>query len=43
MSKLRTGSPNFKARVAMEAINYCKIIQESATDHAIHFIQVSQR
>jgi putative transposase len=31
-----------KARVAMEAINGRKTIQEIAADHAIHPIQVSQ-
>ena len=42
MSKRRTHSPEFKARVAMEAISGRKTIQEIATDHAIHPIQVSQ-
>ena len=42
MSKRRTHSPEFKARVAMEAISGCKTIQEIAADHAIHPIQVSQ-
>ena len=41
MSKRRTHSPEFKARVAMEAISGRKTIQEIA-DHAIHPIQVSQ-
>jgi transposase len=42
MSKRRTHSPEFKARVAMEAISSRKTIQEIAADHAIHPIQVSQ-
>ena len=42
MSKRRTQSPEFKARVAMEAINGRKTIQEIAADHAIHPIQLSQ-
>jgi transposase-like protein len=41
MCKRRTHSPEFKARVAMEAISGRKI-QEIAADHAIHPIQVSQ-
>ena len=36
MSKRRTDSPEFKARVAMEAISGRKTIQEIASDHAIH-------
>jgi len=36
MSKRRTHSPEFKARVAMEAISGRKSIQEIAADHAIH-------
>jgi transposase-like protein len=42
MSKRRTHSPEFKARLAMEAISGRKTIQEIAADHAIHPIQVSQ-
>ncbi len=42
MSKRHTHSPEFKARVAMEAISGRKMIQEIAADHAIHPIQVSQ-
>ena len=42
MSKRRTHSPEFKARVAMEAISGRKTIQEIAADHYIHTIQVSQ-
>jgi putative transposase len=42
MSKRRTHSPKFKARVAMEAINGRKTLQEIATDHPVHPIQVSQ-
>ncbi len=41
MSKRRTHSPEFKARVAMEAISGRKTIQDAA-DHAIYPIQVSQ-
>jgi hypothetical protein len=35
LSKRRTHSPEFKARVAMEAISDRKTIQEIAADHAI--------
>jgi|GEM_PF-4268577 transposase-like protein len=35
MSKRRTHSPEFKARVAMEANSGRKTIQEFAADHAI--------
>ena len=42
MSKRRTHSSEFKARVAMEAISGRKKIQEIAADHAIHPIQVNQ-
>jgi putative transposase len=42
MSKSRTHSPEFKARVAMEAITDRMTIQEIAADHAIHLLQVSQ-
>ena len=42
MSKRLTHSPEFKARVAMEAISGRKTMQEIAADHAIHPIQVSQ-
>jgi transposase-like protein len=42
MTKRRTHSPEFKARVAMEAISGRKTIQEIAVDHSIHPIQVSQ-
>jgi transposase-like protein len=42
MSKQRTHTPEFKARVAMEAISGRKTSQEIAADHAIHPIQVSQ-
>ena len=42
MSKCRTHSLEFKARVAMEAISGRKTLQEIAADHAIHPIQVSQ-
>jgi transposase-like protein len=42
MSKRRTQTPEFKARVAMEEISDRKTIQEIAADHAIQPIQVSQ-
>jgi transposase-like protein len=42
MSNRRIHSPEFKARVAMEAISGRKKIQEIAADHAVHPIQVSQ-
>ena len=42
MSKRRTHSPEFKARVAMEANSGRKTIQEIATDHAVSPNQVSQ-
>jgi len=42
MSKRRIHSPEFKARVAMEAISGRKTIHEIAADHAIHPIHVSQ-
>lgn len=42
MSKRRTHSPEFKARVTMEVMSGRKSIQEIAADHAIHPIQVSQ-
>jgi putative transposase len=42
MSKRRTHSPGFKAKVAMEAISGRKMLQEIAADHAVHPIQVSQ-
>ena len=42
MNKRRTHRPEFKAKVAMEAISGRKTIQEIAADHAIHPIQVSQ-
>ena len=37
MSKRRTHSPEFKARVAMEAISGRKTIQEIAVDHTSTF------
>ena len=42
MTTRRTHSPEFKARVAMEAISGRKTLQEIAAEHAIHPIQVSQ-
>lgn len=41
MSKRRTHSPEFKARVAMEAISGRKTLQEIAADHSIHPIRYS--
>jgi putative transposase len=42
MSKRRTHSPEFKAKVAMEPISGHKSLQEIAADHAVHPIQMSQ-
>jgi putative transposase len=42
LNKRRTHNPEFKARVAMEAISGRKTIQEIAADHSIQPIQVSQ-
>ena len=42
MSKRRTHSPEFKARIDMQVISGSKTIQEIAAYHAIHPIQVSQ-
>jgi len=42
MSKRCTHSPEFKARVAMEANSGRKTIQKIAADHSIRPIQVSQ-
>ena len=42
MTKRRTRCPEFKSRVAMEAISGRKMVQEIAADHGIHPIQVSQ-
>ena len=42
MNKRRTHSPEFKAKVAMEAISGRRTIQEIAAEHTIHPIQVSQ-
>ncbi|APD47680.1 transposase [Synechococcus sp. SynAce01] len=42
MSKRRTHSPEFKSKVAMEAISGRRTLQEIAADHAVHPIQVSQ-
>lgn len=41
-NKRRTHSPEFMARVAMEAVSGCKTIQEIAADHPVHQIQVCQ-
>jgi transposase-like protein len=43
MSKRLIHSPEFKARVSMEAISGRKTIQEIAADHAIYTILVSRR
>ena len=40
--KRRTHSPEFKARVAMEALKGIKPIHEIAADNEIHPVQVSQ-
>ena len=42
MSKRRTHSPEFKAKVAIEAISGPMTIQEIAEDGAERMIQVSQ-
>jgi len=42
LSKRRTHSPEFKARVAIEAISGRKSLQEITADHSIYPIQVSQ-
>ena len=42
MSNRRTHSPEFKAKVAMEAISGRKTLQQIAADHSVHPIQVSQ-
>ena len=42
MSNRRTHSPEFKAKVAMEAFSGRKTLQQIAADHAVHPIQVSQ-
>ena len=42
MGKRRTQSPEFKARVAMEAISARMMIEAIAADHTMHPIQVSQ-
>lgn len=36
MTKRRTHSPEFKAKVAMEAISGRKTLHEIAAEHAIH-------
>ena len=43
MSKRRTHSPEFKAKVAMEAIRGRKTLQQIAADHGVQPIQVSQQ
>jgi transposase len=42
LSKRRTRSPEFKTKVAMEAINLRKTIQEIAADRAIEVRNASQ-
>ena len=42
MSKRRTHSLEFKARVAMEAIRGRKTLKETDADHTVHSIHVSQ-
>jgi transposase-like protein len=42
MSKHHTHRPEFKGRVAMEAISGRKTIQEIAADHSVHPVQVNQ-
>jgi len=42
MSKRRTHSPEFKAKVTMEAISGRKTLQENAADGAERMIQVRQ-
>jgi putative transposase len=42
MSKRLTHSPEFKAKVAMEAISGRKTLQQIAADHGVHPILVSQ-
>ncbi len=41
MSKRQTQSPEFKAKVALVAISGRKTLQQIATDHGVHPIQVS--
>jgi len=43
LRKRRTDSPEYKARLAIEAISGRKMIREIAADHPIHPIQVSQQ
>ena len=40
--KRRTHSPEFKARVAMEALKGIKQVHEIAADNEVHPVQVSQ-
>ncbi|MCH2107187.1 MAG: transposase [Planctomycetes bacterium] len=40
--KRRTHSPEFKARVAMEALKGIKPVHEIAADNEVHPVQVSQ-
>jgi len=41
-NKRRTHSPEFKARVALEALKGLKPIHQIAADNEIHPVQVSQ-
>jgi transposase-like protein len=42
MKKRRTHQPDFKARIALEAIKGIKTVAEIAKDHTIHPVQVSE-
>ncbi len=42
INKRRTHSPEFEAKVAMEAISGRKTLQEIAADHAVHTVHVNQ-
>ncbi|MFN9545847.1 MAG: transposase [Cyanobacteriota bacterium] len=42
MSRRRTHSPECKAKVAIEAINGCKTLEQIAAEHALPPIQVNQ-
>ena len=42
MGKRRAHSPEFKARVAMDAISGRKTLLKINADHSIHPIQISQ-
>ena len=40
--KRRTHSPEFKARIAIEAIRGIKTVSEIAAEHGVHPVQVTQ-